>query len=115
MKKEQFMRYLRRDGWLLAALCICAALCLFLGTVQPQTSASPQEQRLAQVLSLMDGAGAVDVALHYDTDDFPCSAIVIADGADHAAVRIHLTTAVSTLLGIDSSRIAVYQRNAGGS
>ena len=99
--------YLKKDGWILAALLFCVALCLMLG-IQGE-AASTEESRISRVLSAIDGAGTVEVAVYYQ-ESIPCSAVVVADGAGDIAVRLHLCSAVTTLLGIDQNRVAIYQR-----
>lgn len=107
---QKLREYLRKDGWLMAALVIVVALCLILGASERSTPAqTSDEARLCRVLSAMAGAGKVDVAVYYD-DAAPCGAVVVADGAGDAAVRIRLAGAVTTLLGLDASRVAVYER-----
>lgn len=107
---QKLRDYLRRDGWLVAALALVVALCLMLGSAESGKSAqTSDEARLSRVLSAMAGAGKVDVAVYYD-DTVPCGAVVVADGAGDAAVRIRLSGAVTTLLGLDASRVAVYER-----
>ena len=102
--------YLRRDGWLVAALLLIVALCLALSASEGVRPAqTDDEARLCRVLSAMAGAGTVDVAVYYD-DAVPCGAVIVADGAGDAAVRIRLAGAVTTLLGLDGSRVAVYER-----
>lgn len=107
----------RRDGWLIAVLIGSVAICLLLQGNSATTTAS-EESRLAQILSAMDGAGSVEVALHYTVEDgasVACAAVVVADGAGDMAVRLRLTRAVTTLLGIDGSRVEVFQRKGGSS
>ena len=104
---NRWSAWLRKDGWLLAALVFCAALCLILGG--PNNSADPEEDRISRVLSSIAGAGQVNVAVYYE-DSLPCGAVVVAEGADDAAVQIRLVSAVRTLLGIEQARIAVYER-----
>ena len=107
---RKIREYLRRDGWLVAALALVVALCLLLGTSESgKVAQTSDEARLSRVLSAMAGAGKVDVAVYYD-DTVPCGAVVVADGAGDAAVRIRLSGAVTTLLGLDASRVAVYER-----
>ena len=99
--------YLKKDGWIWAAVLICAALCMILGA--QGESASTEEGRLSRVLSAIDGAGAVEVAVYYE-DSLPCGAVVVAEGASDIAVQLRLISAVTTLLGIDQGRVAVYQK-----
>lgn len=104
---NRWTAYLKKDGWILAALLFCVALCLLLGT-QGSTDATG-EGRIRQVLSAIDGAGAVDVAVYYE-DSIPCGAVIVADGAGDVAVQLRLVSAVTRLLGIDQGRVAVYER-----
>lgn len=99
--------YLRKDGWILAALLFCVALCLILG--MQEESASTEESRINRVLSAIDGAGRVEVAVYYE-DAIPCSAVVVAEGAGDIAVQLRLASAVTTLLGIPQERVAIYER-----
>lgn len=110
---QKLRDYLRKDGWLAAALLLLVALCLAMGASEKRDATqTADEARLSRVLSLMSGAGTVDVAVYYD-DAIPCGAVIVADGAGDAAVRIRLTGAVTTLLGLDASRVAVYEREGG--
>lgn len=116
MNFQRWHAYLKRDGWLLAALAIAVALCFGLGAIESAAPAqSDDEARLARVLSSMNGAGLVDVMIYYGDDALPCGAVVVAGGAGDAAVRIRLAGAVTTLLGLDADRIAVYEREGGAS
>ena len=99
--------YLKKDGWILAALLLCVAFCLLLGA--QGEAASTEESRISRVLSAIEGAGTVDVAVYYE-DALPCGAVVVAEGAGDVAVRLRLMSAVNTLLGISTERIAIYQR-----
>lgn len=110
---QKLRDYLRKDGWLVAALLLVVALCLAMGASEKRVVAqTADEARLSRVLSAMSGAGTVEVAVYYD-DAIPCGAVIVADGAGDAAVRIRLTGAVTTLLGLDASRVAVYEREGG--
>ncbi|MBQ7850378.1 MAG: hypothetical protein IJ343_11690 [Clostridia bacterium] len=110
MKLQNIIGYLKRDGWLIAAICLCAAMCLLLGGAGEESPS--QESQISRVLSAMSGAGEVDVAV-YSQDAIPCGALVIADGASDMTVRLRLTSAVAALLGLAPERIAVYPRNGG--
>lgn len=104
---NRFSAYLKRDGWILAALLFCVALCLILG-MQGETS-STEENRISRVLSAIDGAGTVEVAVYYE-ESVPCGAVVVAEGAGDVAVQLRLVSAVTTLLGINQDRVAIYER-----
>lgn len=105
MNTTKLREHLRRDGWLLAAILACTAFCLITGATQ-QTSS--EESRISRVLSAMAGAGHTEVAVYRDENSVPCGAVVVAEGADSIAVRLRLCEAVSTLLGLDTSAVAVY-------
>ena len=99
--------WLKKDGWLLAALAFCAMLCLLLGA--QEDVASTEESRISRVLSAIQGAGDVEVAMYYE-DAAPCGAVIVAQGANDIAVQLRLVSAVTTLLGIDHSRVAIYPK-----
>lgn len=99
--------YLKKDGWILAALLFCVAMCLMLGL--QSEAVSTEESRISRVLSAIDGAGTVEVAVYYE-DTLPCGAVVVADGAGDVAVQLRLISAVTTLLGIQQDRVAIYER-----
>lgn len=106
---------LRKDGWLYLALAGCILLCLMLGLTEgTSTARTDEEARLARVLSAMAGAGDVEVAVFYQEEDaLPCGAVVVAQGADDVAVRLQLTRAVCTLLGLESSQVDVFKLGGG--
>lgn len=103
--------HLRKDGWLLLALAAAIVLCLSLGTIEASTSPSTDEEaRLSRVLSAMSGAGQVEVAVFYqDENSVPCGAVVVAQGADDVEVRLQLSRAVCTLLGLEPSQVEVFK------
>ncbi len=104
---NRLQAYLKKDGWIIAALLFCVALCLILGTSTDDSSS--EESRISRVLSAIEGAGTVEVAVYYE-DATPCGAVVVADGADDIAVQLRLLSAVTTLLGINQNRVSIYER-----
>ena len=104
---NKLQAYLKKDGWIIAALLFCVALCLMLGSDADEGSA--RENRISRVLSTIQGAGTVEVAVYYE-DAVPCGAVVVADGAGDVAVQLRLLSAVTTLLGVNQSRVAIYER-----
>lgn len=104
---NRFSAYLKKDGWILAALIFCVALCLLLGT--QGEAASAEENRISRVLSAIEGAGEVEVAVYYE-ESVPCGAVVVAEGAGDIAVQLRLLSAITTLLGINQDRVAIYER-----
>lgn len=115
MNPDKLRAYLRRDGWLLAIMALAAVLCLSLSSLEGASSAQSQDEiRLSRVLGAISGAGEVEVAVYVDDDALPCGAVIVADGARDPAVQIRLCSAVTTLLGIEADRVAVYPRATGG-
>ena len=104
---NRLQAYLKKDGWILAALLFCVALCLMLGTGEAESGT--EESRISRVLSAIQGAGKVEVAVYYE-ETVPCGAVVVADGAGDIAVQLRLLSAVTTLLGVEQSRVAIYER-----
>lgn len=109
---NQLGHYLKKDGWLLAAMIVCGALCLLLAAFGDGNAAPSEESRISQVLSAISGAGSVQVAIYYE-DSVPCGAVAVAQGAENIAVRLTLADALSRLLGVDIQRIAVYASEGG--
>lgn len=86
-------------------------------------TATQEEQRIAEVLSAMAGAGKVEVALYYaqqEADAFsvssggvPTGALVVAEGAGDMAVRLDLIRAVRTLLSLPETAVDVFVMEGG--
>lgn len=110
MNLNRILPLLKKEGWLLAALLVCVALCLAMGAAGG--TEETDDSRISRVLSEIAGAGQVEVAV-YREEDVPCGAVVVAEGAGDIAVQLRLNAAVSALLGLDPSRIAVYPRQGG--
>ena len=103
--------HLHRNAWLLTAMGICVLACLLLGSTAPREET--REEHISRVLSGMAGAGDTEVAIYYDAQSVPCGAVVLSGGAADIGVRLQLTDAVSTLLGLDPSAVAVYPLEGG--
>ncbi|HOG00367.1 MAG: hypothetical protein BWY35_01445 [Firmicutes bacterium ADurb.Bin248] len=67
------------------------------------------EQRLEDILSSIEGAGAVRVMIVRAQDGSITGAIVTAEGAASIAVCEKLRNAVRVVLGIDIGQVEVYQ------
>ena len=105
-------------------LCAAAALALVLLFGTPEASEqSAAERRIAEVLSAIDGAGRVEVALFYakeENEPFaaasaarPTGAVVVAQGAEDMQVRLQLIRAVRTLLGLAENAVDVFVMEEG--
>ncbi len=62
------------------------------------------EEKMAAVLSRIQGAGEVSVLLRQDGEG---GAVVVCRGADSAEVRLRIVKAVSAYTGLGSDRIVV--------
>ncbi len=111
---QKLRQMLRKDGWMLLALAAAVALCLLSGTVSsPGAVMTDTEARAARILSAIDGAGSVEVAIFYTDEEagtVPCGAVVVAEGAGDVAVRLRLSQAVSTLFGLENDSIEIFKR-----
>ena len=119
------MKWLKENKavlWMAAAL-IAAVMCLALGG-EKSGGASQEERRIAQVLSAIEGAGRVEVALYYakerestmgiSQNTQPTGAVVVAQGAENLEVRLSLIRAIRTLLGLPESAVDVFVMEEGG-
>lgn len=107
--------------WLLLAVGAMAAA-LLLGSAETD-AATQTEQRIAEVLSAIHGAGQVEVALFYTPDEAasfaapvssrPTGAVVVAQGASDMQVRLQLIRAVRTLLGLPENAVDVFVMEEG--
>ena len=93
-------------------------------TEKPVSLSDPLEARVAQTLSCLEGAGRVEVVIHYakpakaqtnwlepasSEGSEPVSAIVLAEGADNIKVRLELSRAVQTLLRLNPEDVEVFK------
>ncbi len=104
-----------------AVMLLAAALLLcWLAAASQRTGASPLEERLARTLSCMEGAGRVEVTIRTRevassggafgaavSEDVPCGAVVVAQGAQDPLVEMELRQAVCALLGLPASSVSV--------
>ncbi len=118
---------MRHIQWIVLVIALGLLGSLLLTDAPSGTVATGQptelEQRLAQVLSAIDGAGQVQVVVHQQADlaqtagafgaterqATPSGVIVVAEGAGDIAVRLALARAVQTLLGLPASAVEVLQ------
>jgi len=119
----------RHVEWIVLMILVGVAGSLLLqGGVTPSQIEGGQtdlERRLAHVLSAVDGAGQVEVIVHMTqdviaqpagsfgmtaptkTEEKPSGVIVVAEGASNLQVRLNLSRAVQTLLGLPASAVEV--------
>ena len=102
--------------WLACALGVLAVLAAVSGG---ESTATQTELRMAEVLSAIDGAGKVEVALfcaRQEADGFgpvndasvPTGAVIVAEGAGEMHVRLQLIRAARALLGLEENAVDVF-------
>lgn len=69
------------------------------------------EKRLENILSEMEGVGAVSVMVTVDEDDAVEGVAVIAEGGGNAVVVQNITEVVQALFDVDSHKIKVIKGN----
>ena len=67
------------------------------------------EEQLCSVLSMVDGAGQVEVMVEYDRDSQVKGVIVLAEGGGSPVVANNLTRGVATLYDIPVSSVIVFE------
>ena len=109
MKK---MKELMQDKRLL--LLLAALLCALQFVPVTQSGMTQEEKRIARILSQIAGAGRVEVTVYYNENDsaFGASktcvgALAVCEGAGDIGVRINITHALETLLGLTTEDVAV--------
>ncbi len=113
----------KQGQWLLLILLLGLAGSLLLSDWEGTNRPSAAEQRIAQVLSAMEGAGKVEIAIYYSSENsstwgegeknaLPVGAVVVAEGANRIDVRLSLIRAVRTLLGLDERAVEVFPMGA---
>ncbi len=103
----------KRIEWiaLIAALAVIALLFANTPGAREDAGASPLEQRVAEALSRVTGAGRVRVLVGEGED---AGVLVMAEGAGEIRVALELARAVSTVLGVPNERVEVLKMNGGG-
>ena len=74
-----------------------------------KTFQNEDEQRLASILSSVDGAGEVETMISKSSGEI-VGVLVIADGASNPLVRLRLLQAASSALGVASAVVSVLSR-----
>ena len=105
-----------------AMLALAAAVLLLVTAFSSSgaaNNASRLEKQTARVLSAVDGAGKVSVAIRMQmsagsssmradqAECYPAGAIAVAQGADDPVVRIELQQALCALLALPASAVSV--------
>ncbi len=69
---------------------------------------SESEEKLADILSRIDGIGQTKVMISYSEEKAVCGVIVVAEGADNPLAEWKIRHAVQTALKIDYHSVEVY-------
>jgi len=96
-------------------LALAAAFLLGLSVFSTEDGMTQTEKRVARALSLVSGAGEVEVVIHYaqsasafsSNAQQPVGAMAVCEGAGDIAVRMNVTEALRTLLGLEVSQVMV--------
>lgn len=102
---------------------VCALLIIGTSLKQENTGQTTLEQRISSALSGVEGAGKVEVVIRTRTvalqtagafassaqqsEEIPCGAVAVAEGADDPLVKIRLTQALCALLNLQASEVDV--------
>ena len=107
MKKMlDMLRGARRIELFIALVAAAVLLLQLVGTVSVG-GGTELEQRLAGILSQIEGVGRVRVMVTENPDGGAEGVLVVADGADDIRVCLQLQYAVQTLLGTDAAQIEI--------
>ena len=108
--------------WALAVFISMLAAVFLLRSQTVDTGATALEKRIAETLSLMDGAGKVNVVISYRTaaaqsslsafqsgaqEQTPSGAVAVAQGAEDPLIRAQIADALCALLGLPASAVSV--------
>lgn len=105
-------------------LCGAVGLCLLL-FLDASPAADTRAAQLARILSQIEGAGRVEVYISYAPEESAYAfaesqqtgqilgAVVVASGADNAAVELRLAQAAASALGLRAGQVSVYKMGGG--
>ena len=102
--------------WLIAAATLLV-IAFFASSGTPKGGPSAEEQRIADVLSAIEGAGKVEVALYFNKTETafgetaqakPRGMVIVAEGAQDMRVRLTLIRAARTLIGLPEEAVDVF-------
>ena len=113
-----FSSYLKHySPWLkIALVAIGILLVIFSGVFDSEEQEISEEENLAELCSMIEGAGEVRVAISYEQESSYFSGgeerriaavAVFCDGADDVRVRARIKELISVLCGIGTNKITV--------
>ena len=72
------------------------------------------EMTLSEILTDIDGVGAVDVMIRQGEDNAISGVIITAEGAGDPVIRDNITRAVAAVYNIPASNLVVFEKRNGG-
>ena len=72
------------------------------------------EMTLSEILTDIDGVGAVDVMIGQGEDNAISGVIITAEGAGDPVIRDNITRAVAAVYNIPASNVVVFEKRNGG-
>ena len=72
------------------------------------------EMTLSEILTDIDGVGAVDVMIRQGEDNAISGVIITAEGAGDPVIRDNITRAVAAVYNIPASNVVVFEKRNGG-
>lgn len=72
------------------------------------------EMTLSEILTDIDGVGAVDVMIRQGEDNAISGVIITAEGAGDSVIRDNITRAVAAVYNIPASNVVVFEKRNGG-
>ena len=72
------------------------------------------EMTLSEILTDIDGVGAVDVMIRQGEDNAISGVIITAEGARDPVIRDNITRAVAAVYNIPASNVVVFEKRNGG-
>ena len=72
------------------------------------------EMTLSEILTDIDGVGAVDVMIRQGEDNAISGVIISAEGAGDPVIRDNITRAVAAVYNIPASNVVVFEKRNGG-
>ena len=72
------------------------------------------EMTLSEILTDIDGVGAVDVMIRQGEDNAISGVIITAEGAGDPVIKENITRAVAAVYNIPASNVVVFEKRNGG-
>lgn len=117
MNREKLIAFCREYRPVLLILLLGVMLMLLPAggsTKKEDAKFSDKEEKLALVLSRIEGVGECSVLLRESGKNEKGGALVVCDGADRAQVCLAVKEAVSAYTGLGSNRIVILRTMQGG-